>query len=79
MVKKAGHRLRDPASKPPLAVGASLRYIQYGAAGPLRLLTSVRVKTRGALGNKIHIITPWTLWIQKMYMGTLGYEVQISL
>ena len=40
-----------------------------------RLLTSVRVRTRGAQGNQICSITPWTLGIQKMYMGTLGYKV----
>ena len=43
------------------------------------LSQGLRVRIPAAQGNQIHIITPWTLGIQKIYMVTLGYKVQISL
>ena len=30
-------------------------------------------------GNKVHSGTQWTMGIPKMYMATLGYNVQLSL
>ena len=41
------------------------------------ILTSAGLRTRGAQGNQIHSSTLWTLGIQKMYMGTLGYKCPI--
>ena len=41
------------------------------------LLTKIRVRTGVSLGNQIHSVNLWTLGIPKMYMGTLGYNIQI--
>ena len=43
------------------------------------VLTKSRVRTGGSQGNQIHSVILWTLGIPKMYMGTLGYNVQIPL
>ena len=46
---------------------------------PRRVLTSSRVRHVMWWGNQIHSVILWTLGIPKMYMGTLGYNIQISL
>ena len=44
-----------------------------------RVLTSSRVRHVMLWRNQIHSVNLWTLGIPKMYMGTLGYNIQISL
>ena len=44
---------------------------------PRRVLTSSRVRNVMKRGNQIHSVDVFTLGIPKMYMGTLGYKVQI--
>ena len=43
------------------------------------VLTKFRVRTGMSKGNQIDSSNLWTLGIPKMYMGTLGYNIQISL
>ena len=43
------------------------------------LLTKIRVRIGVPLGNQIHSSNLWTLGIPKMYLRTLGYNVQISV
>ena len=41
------------------------------------VLTNIRVRTRGSQGNQMHSGILWTQGIPKMYIRTLGYNVQI--
>ena len=43
------------------------------------VLSKFRVRTGVSPGNQIHSSNLWILGIPKMYMGTLGYNVRISL
>ena len=67
--KLDGHRPRRPQGRLSVGVGKKARSV----------LAKSRVRTGGSQGNQIHSIILWTLGILKMYMGTLGYNVQISL
>ena len=40
-------------------------------------LKKSRVRTGVSLGNQIHSSNLWTLGIPKMYMNTLGYNIQM--
>ena len=55
----------------------ALPSLLFPAAGPRSVLTNLRVRTPGSQGNQMHSGILWTLGIPKMYMRTLGYNVQI--
>ena len=52
--------------------------LRDGNAGPRCVLTPDRVRHVMCRGNQIHSINLWTLVIPIMYMGALGYNVQIT-
>ena len=76
--------LSEMGLQPSLDVAPYLKLkmeMSWSWKGPksLRVLSTDRVRTPVSKGNQIHSSTLWTLGIQKMHMGTLGYKGKWSL
>ena len=66
-------------SLPSFSYMTSTEFWDFFCPSPHSVLTNFRVRTCDSQGNQMHSGILWTLGIPKMYMRTLGYNVQIPL
>ena len=74
-LRDAGNLLAGMVGRAVEAVDDTLRKVTNTARN---VLTFLRVRHVNFQGNQIHSVNLWTLGIQKIYMGPLSYNVQIS-